>query len=71
MKTDYVAVATITWTVGATSATTSLTGVTTETPETSTTVVHKNVSQGCNYFRRFGLIRPSMTFEDRLHFLQI
>ena len=31
-KTDYVAVATITWTDGATSGTTSLTGVTTETP---------------------------------------
>ena len=33
MKNDYVAVATITWTDGATSATTSLTGVSTETPE--------------------------------------
>ena len=33
MKTDYVAVATITCTEEATSATTPLTGVTTETPE--------------------------------------
>ena len=32
MKYDYVAVATITWTDGATSAKTSLTGVTTDTP---------------------------------------